>query len=140
MRGDETKYMPWARVKEEAFPTVRGEYMPKSMRKTEMKQWGYGTDPKINPYYCSTMFVSDAGLTQKQCEWEKEEIYETKDINKQIAEMLADLKYLERHNPKMAVQLAQNETFLKKLHLLLVQKVVNFNLLFLRELLSEMVN
>ena len=127
MRGDETKYMPWSRVKEEAFPTVRGEYLPKAMRKTEQKRWGYGTDPKMNNYYCSTMFVSDAGLTQKQCEWEKEEMYETKDINNQIAEMLADLKYLERHNPKMAVQLAQNETFLKKLHLLRSQSETFWN-------------
>lgn len=118
LRGDETKYMPWARVKEEAFPTVRGDFMPTAMRKTEKKQWGYGTDPKINNRYCSTMFVSDAGLTQKQCEWEKEEMYETRDINNQIAEMLAELRYLEQTNPKLAVELAQNEAFLKRLHLL----------------------
>ena len=118
LRGDETKYMPWSRVKEEAFPTVRGDFVPTLLRKTEKKQWGYGTDPKINNRYCSTMFVSDAGLTQKQCEWEKEEVYETKDINAQIAEMLAELRYLEKTNPKLAVQLAQNDTFLKRLHLL----------------------
>lgn len=118
MRGDETKYMPWPRVKEEAFPTVRGDFMPTSMRKTEKKQWGYGTDPKINNRYCSTMFVSDAGLTQKQCEWEKEEMYETRDINNQIAEMLAELRYLEQTNPRLARELSQNEAFLKQLHLL----------------------
>lgn len=118
MRGDETKYMPWGRVKEEAFPTVRGDFMPTAMRKTEKKQWGYGIDPKVNNRYCSTMFVSDAGLTQKQCEWEKEEMYETREINDQIAEMLAELRYLEKTNPRLAVQLAQNETFLKQLHLL----------------------
>lgn len=118
MRGDETKYMPWSRVKEEAFPTVRGDFMPTAMRKTEKKQWGYGIDPKVNNRYCSTMFVSDAGLTQKQCEWEKEEMYETHEINNQIAEMLAELRYLEKTNPRLAVQLAQNEAFLKQLHLL----------------------
>ena len=118
LRGDETKYMPWSRVKEEAFPTVRGDFMPTAMRKTEKKQWGYGIDPKINNRYCSTMFVSDAGLTQKQCEWEKEEMYETRGVNDQIAEMLAELRYLEKTNPRLAVQLAQNETFLKRLHLL----------------------
>lgn len=118
LRGDETKYMPWGRVKEEAFPTVRGDFMPTAMRKTEKKQWGYGIDPKVNNRYCSTMFVSDAGLTQKQCEWEKEEMYETREINDQIAEMLAELRYLEKTNPRLAVQLAQNETFLKQLHLL----------------------
>lgn len=118
LRGDETKYMPWGRVKEEAFPTVRGDFMPTAMRKTEKKQWGYGIDPKVNNRYCSTMFVSDAGLTQKQCEWEKEEMYETREVNDKIAEMLAELRYLEKTNPRLAVQLAQNETFLKQLHLL----------------------
>ncbi len=118
MSGDETKYMPWQRVKEEAFPTLRGDFMPTSARKTQKKQWGYGTDPKINNYYCAKMFVSDAGLTARQCEWEKEEVYETKDINDQIAEMLAELRYLEKTNPRLAVQLAQNEAFLKQLHLL----------------------
>lgn len=118
LRGDETKYMPWGRVKEEAFPTVRGDFMPTAMRKTEKKQWGYGIDPKVNNRYCSTMFVSDAGLTQKQCEWEKEEMYETREVNDKIAEMLAELRYLEKTNPRLAVQLAQNEVFLKRLHLL----------------------
>ncbi len=116
--GDETKYMPWNRVKEEAFPTLRGDFMPPEARKIEQKRWGYGTDPKMNNYYCSTLFVSDAGLTQKQCEWEKEEAYETRDVNAQIADMLAKLKYLEKHNPKMAVELAQNDNFLRRLHLL----------------------
>ena len=118
MCGDETKYLPWTRVKEEAYPTLRGDFMPPSARRIEQKRWGYGTDPKINPYYCSTCFVSDAGLTNSQCQWEKEEQYETRDINDQIAQMLAELKYLEKTNPRLAVQLAQNETFLKKLHLL----------------------
>ena len=118
MCGDETKYLPWTRVKEEAYPTLRGDFMPPSARKIEQKRWGYGTDPKINPYYCSTCFVSDAGLTNSQCQWEKEEQYETRDINDQIAQMLAELKYLEKTNPRLAVQLAQNETFLKRLHLL----------------------
>jgi len=69
MCGDETKYMPWTRVKEEAYPTLRGDYMPPEARKVEQKKWGYGTDPRLNPYYLSTCFVSDAGLTQSQCEW-----------------------------------------------------------------------
>lgn len=116
--GDETKYLPWTRVKEEAYPTLRGDFMPPSARRIEQKRWGYGTDPKINPYYCSTCFVSDAGLTNTQCQWEKEEQYETHEINAQITEMLAELKYLEKTNPKLAVQLAQNENFLTKLHLL----------------------
>lgn len=116
--GDETKYLPWQRVKEEVLPTLRGDFMPLSVRKTEVKRWGYGTDPKINPYYCSQLWVSDAGLTQKQCEWEKEKDYETKDVNAQIAEMLAELKYLEKHSPKTAIALSRNDNYLRKLNLL----------------------
>lgn len=71
--------------------------------------------------------MSDAGLTQRQCEWEKEDQYETRDINRQIAEMLAELKYLEKRNPKMAVQLAQNDVFLKKLNLLRSQSETFWN-------------
>lgn len=127
LRGDETKYMPWTRVKEEAFPTVRGDFLPKSLRKVEQRRWGYGTDPAVNNRYCSKMFVSDAGLTQKQCEWEKEEMYETTDINNQIAEMLAELKYLEQVNPRMAVELAQNDNFLRQLHLLRSQSETFWN-------------
>ena len=92
--------------------------MPLSARKAEVKRWGYGTDPKINPYYCSQLWVSDAGLTQKQCEWEKEKDYETKDVNAQIAEMLAELKYLEKHSPKTAIALSRNDNYLRKLNLL----------------------
>lgn len=116
--GDETKYLPWQRVKEEVLPTLRGDFMPLSARKAEVKRWGYGTDPKINPYYCSQLWVSDAGLTQKQCEWEKEKDYETKDVNAQIAEMLAELKYLEKHSPKTAIALSRNDNYLRKLNLL----------------------
>ena len=116
--GDETKYLPWQRVKEEVLPTLRGDFMPPSARKTEVKQWGMGTNKKTNPYYCSQLWVSDAGLTMRQCEWEKEEDFQTQDINKEIAEMLGELKYLEKHNPKMAVQLAQNDNYLRRLNLL----------------------
>lgn len=125
--GDETKYFPWPRVKEEAYPTLRGDFMPPSARKVEQRRWGYGTDPKINNYYCSTCFVSDAGLTQQQCQWEKEEQYETREVNDQIAEMLAELKYLEKTNPRMAAELAQNDTYLRRLHLLRSQSETFWN-------------
>ena len=110
--GDETKYLPWSRVKEEVLPTLRGDFMPVSARKTEQKRWGYGTDPKVNPYWLSQLWVSDAGLTQRECA---------------IAEMLAELKYLEKANPRMALELAQNEMFLKKLHLLRSQSETFWN-------------
>lgn len=125
--GDETKYLPWTRVKEEAYPTLRGDFMPPSARKSEVRRWGYGVDPKVNNYYCSTCFVSDAGLTTSQCEWEKEEQYETKEVNAQIAQMLAELKYLELTNPKLAVQLSQNDNYLRRLHLLRSQSETFWN-------------
>ena len=125
--GDETKYLPWSRVKEEVLPTLRGDFMPAAARKVEKKQFGAGTDPKMNHYYCSQLWVSDAGLTQKQCEWEKEEMYETHDINEQIMEMLAELKFLEKHNPRAALQLSQNEVFLRKLELLRSQSETFWN-------------
>lgn len=119
LSGDETKYMKWSQVKEEAFPTLRGDFMPPSARKVEIKKWGYGTDPRVNPYYCSSCFCSDAGLTQAQTEWERDgEENQTESINNELTDLLAKLKYLEKHNPRLAVELAQNEVFLKKLHLL----------------------
>ncbi len=127
LMADETKYLPWQRVKEEVIPAVRGDYMPPEARKVERRLWGYGTDGKVNPYWLSMIFCSDAGLTQSQCLWEKEEMRQTTDVNAQIAEMLAELKFLEKCNPKMAVELAQNETFLKKLHLLRHQSTTFWN-------------
>ena len=116
--GDETKYLPWQRVKEEVLPTLRGDFMPPSARKTEKRQWGTGTNPAINPYYCSQLWVSDAGLTMRQCEWEEEEKYQTTDVNKQIAEMLGEIEYLKKHSPRMAIELAGNDRFLSKLNAL----------------------
>lgn len=124
--GDETKYLPWQRVKEEVLPTLRGDFMPESARKSEVKRYGFGTTDR-NPYWLSQLWVSDAGLSQAQCEWEKEKENETKDVNKQIAEMLAELKYLEKHDPKMAVRLAQNDNYLRKLNALRSKSVVFWN-------------
>ncbi len=125
--GDETKYLPWQRVKEELLPTLRGDFMPPAARKVEQRRFGYGTDPKVNPYWLSQLWVSDAGLTQAQCEWEKEDQYETHEVNEKIAEMLADLKYLQQTNPRLAVELAQNENFLSQLNLLRSQSETFWN-------------
>lgn len=116
--GDETKYLPWQRVKEEVLPTLRGDFMPPSARKTEMKRYGYGSDSRYNNHWLSQLWVSDAGLTQAQTLWEREKEFETVQQNSELTTMISELKYLEKHNPKAAVALAQNENFLKKLHLL----------------------
>ena len=126
--GDEVKYMPWQRVKEEVLPTLRGDFIPPSARKTEIKRWGYGTDPKRNNHWLSQLWVSDAGLNQRECMWEKEKAYETVDVNHQIKEMMAELRYLEKHHPKQAVALAKNDNFLKKLFALRTQSEAFWNL------------
>lgn len=126
--GDETKYLPWQRVKEEVIPTLRGDFMPPSARKVEKKMWGRGTDPKMNNHWLSQLWVSDAGLTQGQCLWEKERDFETLDINDKLTSMLAELKYLERNSPKAAAILAQNDNFLRELHNLRKDSISFWNL------------
>lgn len=121
LMGDETKYMPWPRVKEEVLPTLRGDFMPPSARKTEQKRWGYGTDPRRNNHYLSQLWVSDAGLNNRECLWEKEAEYETLEVNDKIQEMMAELRYLERYHPKEAARLAANDNFLEQLYALRTQ-------------------
>ena len=118
LKGDEVKYFPWQRVKEELMPTLRGDFMPASARKVEQKQWGYGTGD-YNPFYLSQFWISDRGMTNTQCEWEKEGAAlqeESSQPNSRIIEMLSDLRYLEKTNPQLAVQLAQSPDYLKALH------------------------
>ena len=119
--GDETKYMPWQRVKEEVLPTLRGDFMPPSARKTEVRRWGYGTDPKVNNHWLSQLWVSDAGLNARECLWEKEAEFETHDVNKKIQEKMAELRYAEKYHPKKAALLAKNDNYLKELSALRTQ-------------------
>ena len=127
--GDETKYLPWQRVKEEVMPTLRGDFMPASARKTEQKNaWGYGTLGVQNPFWLSSLWVSDAGLTQAQCLWEQDgRDQESKDVNLKISEMLAELAYLQKHSPATAVKLSQNDNYLRQLNSLRSQSSVFWN-------------
>lgn len=120
LMGDETKYMPWQRVKEEVLPTLRGDFIPKSARKTEQKRWGYGTDPKMNNHWLSQLWVSDAGLNARECLWEKD-VIETTEVNDKIKKMMAELRYLEKYHPQQAAILAKNDNFLKELYALRAQ-------------------
>ena len=121
LMGDETKYMPWQRVKEEVLPTLRGDFMPPDARKVEQQRWGYGTNPKVNNHWLSQLWVSDAGLNARECLWEKEAEFETHEVNDKIKEKMAELRYLERYHPKQAQQLAQNDNFLRELYALRTQ-------------------
>lgn len=120
LKGDEVKYFPWSRVKEELMPTLRGDFMPVSARKTEPKQvWGYGTRPEQNPFWLSQFWISDRGMTNAQCEWENDAAElesQSHDVNQKLIQMLAELRYLEKTAPHLAVQLAQSENYLKALH------------------------
>lgn len=129
LMGDETKYLPWNRVKEELMPTLRGDFMPQSASKTDVKRYGYSTNGKINPFWLSQFWISDKGMVNSQCEWERDAEKleeESKPVNDKIVEMLSDLRYLEKTNPKLAAQLAQNDNFLKQLHLLRHQSTAFF--------------
>jgi len=121
LMGDETKYMPWQRVKEEVLPTLRGDFMPPSARRVEKREWGRGTDPKVNNHWLSQLWVSDAGLNARECQWEKEAEFETHEVNEKIKVMMAELRYLEKHHPKQAALLAKNDSFLKELYALRTQ-------------------
>ena len=125
LMGDETKYMPWQRVKEEVLPTLRGDFLPKSYRKTEQKRFGYGTDPKMNNKWLSQLWVSDAGLNARECLWEKEAEYETLEVNEQLKQKMAEIRYAEQydkeHHTNLAARLAKNENFLRELYALRTQ-------------------
>lgn len=122
LMGDETKYMPWNRVKEEVLPTLRGDFLPPSARKIEQRRWGYGTDPKVNNHWLSQLWVSDAGLNARECLWEKESEYETLEVNEKIKEKMAEIRYLEKRKfYKQAAELAKNDNYLRELYALRTQ-------------------
>ena len=122
LKGDEVKYFPWSRVKEELMPTLRGDFMPASAAKVEQKRWGYGSNAQ-NPFWLSQFWISDRGMTNAQSEWEKDAMeLETlsHDTNEQLIQMLSELRYLEKTDPRLAAQLAQSDLYLKQLHKLRV--------------------
>lgn len=107
--SDESRFLPWKKVLEEVIPALRGGVYDHP-----------GWSEKSNPYYLSSMFVSDAALTVKQSEWERHmEGDQTEEVNQKIAEMLAELS--------IVPELAENEKFLKKLNGLRSQSRVFFN-------------
>lgn len=93
--ADETRYLPFLKMKEELFPAIRPELISKGsglmgdgFRNTAKYTFGYNVD--YNPLYLSKFFVSDPSITQKQALWEQEEQTQTDDINHEIDLMLAE--------------------------------------------------
>lgn len=125
--GDEVRFMKWSKVQESILPALRGELVSKasglkypggydSFRDTPA--YGVGWDPKLNPYYLSQYWTSDASLTIRQAEWEKEEDKQTTDVNNAICDMLAEVDLMP--------ELAQLDGFQRKLHELRCQSSVMF--------------
>lgn len=106
--SDETRYLPWAKVKEEVLPALRGGVFDHP-----------GWKEELNPYYLSSFFVSDAAITVKQAEWEKEEEHQTEKINERIASMLAELN--------VCPELAYAEKFIRRLNKLRCHSRAFFN-------------
>lgn len=77
--GDEARFMPEAVIKGEILPTLRG-----------INTTHPGFDEDLNPFYKSLYLVSDAPLTRRQ-EWlGKRRDEQTVDINRRIADMIAE--------------------------------------------------
>lgn len=114
LMSDETRYLNWQVYKESILPSLRGDVFPGG---------GHPGWSKVrNPMYLSQFFVSDAGVIKKQMEWEEEELTQTDDINDQICERLAQLKYAEdydlQHHTNLASQLANSQKFKDELNYL----------------------
>lgn len=112
--GDEARYLPGDKVKEEVFPAIRGltydhpAYSPK------------------NPFYMSYTLVSDAPITAKQAWMQEFEKLQTFTINKQIIKMLVDLQVAREQGIDLSDETIA-PLFLKKLKFLQARSTVFFN-------------
>lgn len=117
--SDETRFLDWNVYVESIRPALRGDVYPGGHP---------GWSKTRNPFYLSQFFVSDAGIINKQTEWEKEELTQTDDVNDCICEMLAEIKYAEQYDKinhtNVAWRLAHNEKFTEKLQYLRTQSKV----------------
>lgn len=112
--SDETRYLNWSTYCESIRPALRGDVFPGG---------GHPGWSKVrNPMYLSQFFVSDAGVINKQREWEEEEKTQTDDVNDKICEYLAQLQYAEeydrKHHTNLAKQLGESEKFISELNML----------------------
>lgn len=112
--GDECKFLNMKKVQSEVLPALRGDSYPHP-------GWiASGTVQKPgNPYYLSQTWASDAGITAKEREWEKEKEHQTDDVNEEIAQMLAELN--------LCPELATAQRFINRLNHLRCQSRVYFN-------------
>lgn len=109
--GDEARYLPGERVREEVFPAIRG------------LTYDHPAYSDKNPFFKSYTLVSDAPITAKQAWMQEFEKLQTFSINKQIIKMLVDLELAKQYG----VDLTQEKMFLKKLKFLQARATAYFN-------------
>lgn len=112
--GDEARYLPGEKVREEVFPAIRG------------LTFDHPAYSEKNPFYKSYMLVSDAPITAKQAWMQEFEKLQTFTVNKQIVKMLKDFLIAQHHG----IDLSDEEIaplFLKKLKFLQARSTAYFN-------------
>lgn len=106
--ADEIRFLPYSKLQEHVVPALRGDMYDHP-----------GWKQHSNPYYLSQFYCSDAGLTPKEQEWEREERYLTDKVNTELAKMVAELE--------LVPELAQLPKFVDKLNRLRCQSKYFFN-------------
>ena len=105
---DETRFQPYDKIKEHVVPALRGDMYDHP-----------GWKQDRNPFYLSQFYCSDAGLTPREQEWEKEETDLTDAVNDELATMVAQLELMP--------ELGQLPKFVDKLNRLRCQSKYFFN-------------
>lgn len=112
--GDEARYLPGEKVKEEVFPAIRG------------LTFDHPAYSERNPFYKSYMLVSDAPVTAKQAWMQEFEKLQTFAVNKKIVQMLVDLNLAAQNGIDLSDETVA-PLFLKKLKFLQSQSTAYFN-------------
>lgn len=111
--GDEARFLDFSVVKSDILPALRGDMYNSP---------GWNKDK--NPYYLSQLFMSDAAVTHKQQQWEREEQIilqnpELTAVSNAIADKLAELR--------ICPELAEVKKFIDELNKLRCQARMWFN-------------
>lgn len=112
--GDEARYLPGDKVREEVFPALRG---------ITFDHPAYSPN---NPFFCSTMLVSDAPITAKQAWMQEFEKLQTFSVNKEIIKMLGDFQLAQQYGADLSDE-ELFPKFLKKLKFLQSRSTAFFN-------------
>jgi len=111
--GDEARFLDFDVIKSDVLPALRGDMYSSP-----------GWNKEKNPFYLSQLFMSDAAVTRKQQQWEREELVIGEDpeltkIKNTLADMLAELN--------ICPELAELPQFMDKLNRIRCQARLWFN-------------